>query len=390
MGWTGWVRKSGPDPGVVVGLDLTSARARAVVGPTTDLPPRLVPLDDDLPDLPLAISLEERTALVGREGASLVRRLPHAVCRAYLPALGQQREWRSGRHRLNPAGAVALLVQRLQLALAGHNTFAVAVPAYLSAPQAKLLGSAIEQAKFTVVGTATAPLALAAGAGDQFATALVVEADDHALTWTVLSAGSEQVRVLATQVQPAVATRNWLEQMLNAVSNRCVKICRRDPRDSGAAEQSVYEQLDAACDTLRPGQPVGLIIRAGQWYQELTIAGDDMEQVCALLARQAVEGMRQALAEAHSVVPAMAAPDLLWLTPDAARLPGLVAALTENLPESTAVRPLPADAVAKAVHALAARWLGGEQSRGHLETTVTLNGRVRPVVPAKSHVARPK
>ena len=105
MGWSNWSRKAAGelDTGAVVGLDLTAGRARAVYGPAAGATPRVLPLDDPHADLPLAISLEHRPAVVGRAGAGLVRRLPHLVCRDYLPALGQTREWRGGRHKLDPA-----------------------------------------------------------------------------------------------------------------------------------------------------------------------------------------------------------------------------------------------------------------------------------------------
>jgi hypothetical protein len=332
-----------------------------------------LPLDDPHADLPLAISLEHRTAEVGRAGVGLVRRLPHLVCRDYLPALGLAREWRGGGHRLGPADAVALLVKRLRQPLSGQHALAVAMPAYLTVPQVTLLTAALEHAKLPVLGTATAPLALAAaGAVDRIGTPLVADADEHALTWTVLTTTGDRVRVLAMHTQPAAGTRAWLDRLLDAVSDRCVRLCRRDPRDSATAEQDLYEQLDAALDRLRPGQPVGLHVRAGQWYQELSVAAEEFDQMCAPLARQAVDGMRQALTRAHAAVPAMVPPDVLWVTADAARLPGLLAALGQNLPEPTAIRPLAPDAVARAAHALAGRWLRGELPRGHLDTAAPL------------------
>jgi hypothetical protein len=394
MAWGNWSRKAGaaPDSGAVVGLDLTAGRARAVHGPAAGGMPRVLPLDEPGPDLPLAISLEHRTAEVGLAGAALIRRMPHVVCRDYLPALGQAREWRAGRHRLNPAAAVALLVQRLRQPLAGQRAVVVAVPNYLTVAQVKLLTATFEAVKLKVLGTAAAPIALAATSDENdFSTALLVDADDHALTWTVLTAGGEQVRVLTTLTQPAAGVRIWLDRLIDSVSDRCIRLCRRDPRDSAAGEQGAYEQLDAGLDRLRPGQPVVLQIRTTQWYQEMTLAAEELERVCDPLARQAVDGMRQALAQAHTAVPAMAPPDLLWVTADAARLPGLVAALAQNLPEQTAIRPLPADAVAKAAHALAGPWTAGELPRGHLDSAVVLNRRLRigdGVSPAKPHAAR--
>jgi hypothetical protein len=374
MAWSNRTRKIESDSGAVVGLDLTAGRVRAAYGPPADSP-RILPLDDPHPDLPIAISLENRTPVVGREGTALVRRSPHLVCREYLPALGKPREWRAARHRLDPAAAVALLAQRLRQPLAGQQAMAVAVPAYLTVPQVALLTAALNNTKVLILGTIATPLAVAACA-DDFGTALVADADEHALTWTVLTAEGEKANVRAMLAQPAAGGHAWLDRLLDAVSDRCVRLCRRDPRDSAVAEQTVFEQIDTVLDEPHPG-PIVLHARTSHWYQELTLGGDEFEQFCVPLARQAVDGMRQALAQAHAAVPAMAPPDLLWLTAGAARLPGLVAALTQNLPEPTAIRPLPADAVARAAHVLAGRWFERELPRGHLDSAVALDRRLR-------------
>ena len=116
-----------------------------------------------------------------------------------------------------------------------------------------MLTAAFENAKLPVLGTAATPIALAGTIDEDFSTAIVADADDHALTWTVLAGGGEQIRVLANLTQPAAGIRIWLDRLLDAVSDRCIRLCRRDPRDSAAGEQGVYEQLDAALDHLAPG-----------------------------------------------------------------------------------------------------------------------------------------
>ncbi|HEX4589711.1 MAG TPA: hypothetical protein VH120_07265, partial [Gemmataceae bacterium] len=82
-------------------------------------------------------------------------------------------------------------------------------------------------------------------------------------------------------------------------------------------------------------------------------------------------------------------PDVLWLTAEAARLPGLVAALTDNLPEPTAIRTLPGNAVALAAHSLAEYWLRGDLPRGHLDTGLARDHRLRLNGAARSHAAKP-
>jgi hypothetical protein len=377
-----------PAGGSVVGLDLTSGRARAVYGPAGDAAPRPLLLDEPHPDLPLAINLEDRAATVGPAGYSLIRAAPHEVCRNYLPMLGQPREWRCGRHRLDAFAAVGLLVQRLRQPFAGQTAIAAALPAYLTVTQVSRIRDAFKTTKLPLGGTISTPLAVAATAADEFATAVVLEADEHALTWTVLAAEAGRARVLTTLVQKSVGIDDWMDRLVDAVSDRCVRMCRRDPRDSGAAEQSVYEQIDAALENLIPGRPVELHVRTTQWFQLLSLPPEDFEQACAKLARQAVDGLSQGLGQAHAAVPAMVPPNVLWLTADAARLPGLVAAVTQHLPEPAAIRPLAADAVAAAAHALADRLTGG-----HVDSLIPRENRIRMIGAApvtKAQTAQPR
>ena len=121
MAWGNWSRKAEPAAQAVVGLDLNAGRARAVYGPGAGATPRFLALDDPYAELPLTISLEWRTPEVGRAGLALVRRMPHAVCADFLPALGQAREWRAGRNRLDAAAALALVATRLHQPLAGQR-----------------------------------------------------------------------------------------------------------------------------------------------------------------------------------------------------------------------------------------------------------------------------
>src|SRR5262249_11445843 len=147
--------------------------------------------------------------------------------------------------------AVGLVAERLKPAFAGQHGLAAIIPAYLSMPQVARLTSALERARLPIFGTATLPLAVAATHADaqaQFGTALVVDIDGHALTWTVLTEDGARLRVITTLTLPTQSERVWLDRVLSAVADRCVRLCRRDPRDSAAAEQALYEQIDAILD----------------------------------------------------------------------------------------------------------------------------------------------
>src|SRR5262245_17144544 len=189
MNWSSWSRKpANDDPRTIIGLDLNAARARAVYGSSVGVAPKRLPLDTPDDDLALAISLEKRAPEIGRSGIALQRRIPHLVCSDFLPSVGQTREWKAGRNRLDATGATGIVIEKLKSAFNGNHVLSVLLPSYLAPTQITRLLEMFSHAKLPVVGSASVPLALAATNDEgQWGTALVVDVDSHALTWAILT-----------------------------------------------------------------------------------------------------------------------------------------------------------------------------------------------------------
>src|SRR5262249_10153598 len=198
---------------------------------------------------------------------------------------------------------------------------------------------------------------------------VVIDADEHALSASVIAIDRESAKMLASAAWPRLGLRVWKDKLLDAVADRCIRLCRRDPRDSAEAEQALFEQLDDALDRARAGQRVSLTVRTAHWFQDLVQPPDEFDGYCAALARTAADGVRELAAGANLPVP----PRAVWLTHDAGRLPGLQRAVHQNTPEGTAVEVLPPSAVALAAAALVPRWLSGDLPRTHLDTTIQLS-----------------
>jgi len=404
MAWVNWSRKAQESDAArgPLGVDLNAGRARAAHGrPGRN---KLFLLDDPRPDLPLAISLEKRTPEIGRAALASCRKLPHTICAGYLPFLGQTAEWRAGRQSLTPDGAVALALDRLRNACHGHDGFSFALPTYLSLLQVGRLHALAERAKVKVRGTSTVPLALAAerathflygqadeGAGSAHGarsitptTVLIVDADDHALTAAVVRLAEEEVRILSAAAFPRLGVRMWQERLLDALADRCVRLCRRDPRDTADAEQMLFDQIEETIDRARTGQRVALSVRSTHWYQDLAFTPTDFDAFCATLCRQAAEEVRLFVGASGEPEPPRAA----WLTHDAGRLPGLAASLHRNMAERTSVRVLHPEAAAAAAANLIERWDLGELPRTHLDTVINLPARLDPRLAPRPTAAR--
>ncbi len=353
-------------------------------------PPGGLDLDDGRRDLPLAVSLAERTPVVGAAGAGLRRKAPHLACLDFLPALGQPREWVAGRHRLDAAAALGLVFQRLHHSLGRSEGVFLTLPTYLSDAQEVQALQLAGKAHWRLLGTTAAPTAAALAAYERLpwtGLALVVDVDGHALTWSAVSVEADHVQLVQTHVCPHLNLGAWLLRLLNGAAGRCVRMSRRDPRHSADAEQTLYDQLEGllASGGLSAGM-VELVIQAPQWFQNLMLPSDELTAFCAPLVQQAVAEM-QAFTDATAGRGPTAA---VLATAAAGGLPGLTAALEEHLHRPSIVRAadpsdfgadlpldddvaavrvqvLDADAVARAAYELAGRVRRGELSRGRID-----------------------
>jgi hypothetical protein len=285
---------------------------------------------------------------------------------------------------------MALVFDHLRPTCENVRGIVLVLPAYLGETQRQTVTRLAEKAKWRLLGTVSAPLAatLAAQTQQQPWSGLtyVLDADEHALTWSVVSCEDGQAHLVAGHTQPRLGVLAWKERLLDSVAERCVRQSRRDPRDSAPAEQMLWDQLDTAVDSCAAGQMADLIIQTAHWCQNLIWRPDDPATACSALAAQTLDEMRL-LEETHG------SPAHVLVTAAASRLPGLLAllkdALWQPIPEEQAdVEPnsdfgeglmqegphdpapltvLPADAMALAAHGLAERMSRDELPRGFVE-----------------------
>jgi hypothetical protein len=377
----------------LIGLDLNATRARAIQGEAHAGAPHVpigLPLEGNTRELPLALSLEERQPRVGRAGTGLCRRSPHLTCVDFLAYLGDGRTWNAGRHRLDACGALALVCDHLQRRVGQAEGVTVALPAYLNTAQAALLANLANKARWRLLGSISSPIAVALAAHEHLpwsGLAVVLDVDGHAITWSAVAVREDVVRVLHTHPAPHLARGAWLGRLLDGAALRCIRLSRRDPRESAETEQSLYDQLAAHLDTRLNDETAEMVLQTPHWYQHLRLPPAELAAFCEPLARSASIEMQDVLATTASLGPVGA----VLLTAAAGRLPGLAAALDELIlrPESepaddsedadfgedlieenvlsARMHVLDDDAVARAVYELALRQHRGELPRGHLD-----------------------
>jgi hypothetical protein len=379
----------------LIGVDMNATRARAVHG--TLAGPAALALDGNHPELPLALSLEDRTPVVGRAGVALCRKTAHLACLDFLPHLGEAKLWTAGRHRLDATAALSLICQHLQPRFARASGIVLALPPYLSEPQTAQAVHAAEKARWRVLGMVPTAVAATLAAQDHLpwsGLAIVVDVDGHALTWSAVALGEERARLADVRNTPRLALGNWLRALLDGVSKRCVRMSRRDPRACADTEQSLFEQLWSVVESGPRGGIVELNIQSPQFCQNLMLPAEELAGYAVPLVEQAAADLQDYLTATASLGPAA----VLVLTAAAGRLPGLAQALGQCV-QGPAVRPvltdsdfgeglldersassahvLDDDAVARAAFDLAGRMHRGDVAGGHLlEVPVAAGGRV--------------
>lgn len=370
------LKKSAPqsaDRHRLVGVEVTSACVRAVAVAVGGV--RTLHLDDPNEELPLVVALDHRPVQLGHAALGRVRVVPHAVVANFLPLVGTQNEWRGERLTLTPDAALEECLKAARPAVeAEADAAGLVLPGYLSAKQIRCVLQLAASARWPVRGSASAPLAIASHRAHGLTaavpgvdpTVMVIDADDHAISAALIAVGTDEVKLLASTAVPKTGTKVWKDRLIDGLSDRCVRTCRRDPRDSAAAEQGLFLQLDDALTAARDGHRVTLGVRSEKWYQDLTVTPDEFRAICDPVNRTAIDGLKQFLLTAPLAVP----PRVVWLTAAAGRLPGLAAKIHKNSPEQTKVSLLPANAAAEAAAALVHRWQTGHLPRVHLDATI--------------------
>jgi hypothetical protein len=372
----------------LVGMDLSSTRARAVNGPDSVAPVPLA-LEDDHAEFPLALSLESRSLTVGRYALASCRKMPHLACLDFLPHLGGQRVWAVGKQRIDAARALSLVCATVAPRFAKTQSIALTLPTYLDGRQRSHLGQIAANARWRVSATVAAPVAAALALFEQLqhgGLVLVGDVDGHCFTWSAVEIRDDRAALLEATPLTAAGRSAWIRRLLDGIAIRCVRNTRRDPRESADAEQGLYDQLADRLDNRPEASRAEFIIQTSQWFQNLMLEAEELRTWCAPLVSQVIASMLDVRDQSGQHGPIAG----ILLTSSAGRLPGLVVALENQLrppavlrqPESVSdfgdglliedhtsvpIHVLEPDALARAAHEIAGRTARNELKPGHYE-----------------------
>jgi len=371
----------------LVALDVNATRVRVMQGVSREGRPLV--LEGTATELPLAVSVEGRHPEPGKPGAALCRRSPHLACAGFLPFLGERREWSGARCKIDAARALTTILEVVAARAGKHNAAVIALPGYLVPDQRALVEKAAEQARLRLFGTVEAPLASALTAHAQQSwdgLALVLDIDDHALTWSAIQVQEGTARVLHGEPQTTLGMRAWKERLLGVAADACIRRSRRDPRDSPDAEQTLYDQLDGlllSCLERRSGE---ITVQTANWSHAMILSAVELTAAC----RQLLDRTINAFHVCHEGAAQYGPLRTVVVSLAASRLPGLVPALENETHTFTpsldsdapgvdveeqaplSVRVMGPDAVAWSAHCLAAQFQRQSLPSGHLETAPLL------------------
>jgi hypothetical protein len=212
--------------------------------------------------------------------------------------------------------------------------------------------AAFAKTRLSILGPipSAAALAMAARAEDEDRAFVTVEMDSHGLTLGYVEESEHGLRLDDHHVTLELGMNAWWQAMLNGIAEICVRQNRRDFRDSGAAEQGIFGQLDDVLSAVSRGELIEIVIRTKQWCQNPILRPDQINAMCEPLASRAAKALIEwlqdkALARACQVI----------LSDDAASRPGLKNAIKDaangmEVVEINAIKAL------GQVHAQATQW----------------------------------
>src|SRR5262249_19177813 len=137
-------------------------------------------------------------------------------------------------------------VARLREPLAGCGRLCLCLPGYLTESQAAQCRTAFAKTRSRILGAvpSTVALALAAQAKSEDRAFVVVEVDSHVLTFGHVEVGKKGLQRADHHGALGRVKTAWWNILLNGIGEVCIRKNRRDFRDSGAAEQGIFSQLD--------------------------------------------------------------------------------------------------------------------------------------------------
>ena len=316
----------------LVGLDLNASRVRGVASNGQQSPVRLA-LEREAVEYPLALSLEGRIVVAGSAGERLTRLRPHVACLDFLPHLGTARQWTGPRLRVSADEALRHCLLGLGRSLNRVTALGVCVPAYLNDGQIQQVQEIFRAARLPLIGVmrSTQAALLAQLLPDPSAAnetpVLVVDVDGHALTWCLIDQQGGQPLMRDMQVSAALSRVTWLRRLLDGIAGRFIRQSRHDPRESGEAEQALYEQVRTLLSREHRPALVPLGVHTPQWSCHLMLPVEDLVAFAGPCLRQAaleLDSILQA-AEPHGGV------RRAILTGAAASLPGLADLIRSRL-----------------------------------------------------------
>jgi hypothetical protein len=229
----------------------------------------------------------------------------------------------------------------------------------LNEAQAAQCRSAFAKTKLRILGAipSAVAFAMAARSADEEVAFGTVEVDSHGLTLGYVEAGKRGLRLADQHVATELGMDAWWDAMLNGIAEICIRQNRRDFRDSGAAEQGIFGQLDDVISAASRGELIEIVIRTKQWCQNLILRPDQISGMCEPLARRGASVLAEWLQQMEP-----ARPCRIVLSDEAASRPGLKNAVQDATKNTEVVEISTTKSLCR-LHAQATQWSGADPGR---------------------------
>lgn len=226
----------------------------------------------------MILSLEDTISPL--TGHSFSRLGSHKVCGNFLPFVGSNKTWGSGKSEINADHALEFFLAQLFEQMPSETKFAFSLPIYLTPKQIRRIQQIASKIGMQVQGSLTSATALAMGHSRNYRAlrnCLAVEMDGFGLSLSHVQINEGIAHLLAGKVFPEFGLDRWILKLADFIAEKAILHCRKDPRVKSDTDQALFLQSQKLMLNIGSRTSFKVVLEEDFWSQEFVITQADLK-----------------------------------------------------------------------------------------------------------------
>ena len=227
----------------------------------------------------MILSLEDTISPL--TGHSFSRLGSHKVCSNFLPFIGSNKTWGSGKSEITADHALEFFLVQLFAQMPSETKFAFSLPLYLTPKQIRRIEQIASKIGMQVQGSLTSATALAMGHSRKSQTVcncLAVEIDGFGLSLSHVQINGGVAHLLAGKIFPEFGLERWILKLADFIAEKAILHCRKDPRVKSDTDQALFLQAQKLMSNIGTRPSFKVVLEEEFWSQEFVITQADLKR----------------------------------------------------------------------------------------------------------------